>query len=454
LNLLGEPIERTVYSVREHKMVDVPIEDLLADGQLAISPTVSRRGYFTLQLQGTALRLQARGFIGFIPINDRVAIEVLPRVGISNLTRLLWVSGQGPQVIEDTARLYAREEMELPSLREFYAEALLHEIAQIEAWGRLRAYERKTERTSTPRGRLLMHSPVTQLAAVGFSPTVTASWFERTADIPANRCLKMAISLLGRWYAQTRRLTREQRSRARRLNTAYALFEDATLDTRLTFLSDGIVAGTEVVPSTRAYYRAALDIARMIVMSSSVAFDRAGADVRMPSLVVSMEDVFEVYVREVISSGFDDRRAEWAVKDGNTDGAKPLYDQLRSTPANPDVVIESATGRVPMVLDAKYKPAASKPDRDDLNQVLAYAVSYRAPAAVIVQPKADDGERVGLIELGSIGRLTVYQYVVNLDASDLVAEEAALVDATLGLVTAAGDPLPLDSAGASSLAVL
>jgi 5-methylcytosine-specific restriction enzyme subunit McrC len=409
-------------------MVDVPLDQLLtADGELDLDSTAAGR-YFTLQFAKKKLRLQARGHIGFIPINERVAVDVLPRCDIANLSRVLRTGGFAPQVIETSGRSYVVDPDELPNLRDFYAEVLLEELAQIEAFGQMREYERRVERTTSPRGRLVLGAPETQLAAAGWSASVVAAWFERTADIPANRCLKLSIWLLAQAYARSDQPTRGQRRLVRGLNRFYGLFADAALDHRLDFLRDPIVRGTMPLPSTRAYYRNALDVASLIVRSSSIAFDRAGSDVHMPSVAIEMDKVFERYIRAVLDTGLAPFRPSLSVLDGNTQGAKPLFDAPPSEDATPDIVFELADESTPVVLDVKYKPAKSGPDRTDLNQVIAYGASYRSEAVVVVQPRADNSPRHGLVHLGDIEALSAYQYVVDLDA-ELEVEEREMVAA-------------------------
>lgn len=417
-------------------MLDVPLEQLLTDGQLDLDPAGPGR-YFTFQLRKSQLRLQALGYVGFVPINDRVAVDIIPRCPIANLGRVLSIGGFAPTVIENFTRSYAVDAASLPNLRDLYAESLLNELRLIEAMGRLKEYEQREARTSSPRGRLLLRATETQLAALGASATVRASWFERTSDVAANRCLKMATWLLARAYAQSANPTRTQRRLATQLNAAYGLFEDAALDPRFRFLDDPIVSGRLALPSTRSYYRNALDIARLVVRSSSLAFDRAGADLQMPSVVIEMFKVFENYVRQTLvnaSAGV----ADPAVLDGNRDGKKDLYDTPPSDEATPDIVINVA-GSTVVVLDVKYKPADGKPSRDDLNQVIAYGASYRAPVVVVVQPRAEGSLRTGLIRLGDIAPISVYQYVMDLNG-DLFAAEAALVREVFGLARASAGP--------------
>lgn len=418
--------------MREYEQLDVPVHELLVDGELDLA-AATESGYFTFQFKRRQLHVQAGGFIGFIPLNDRVAVEVMPRCSIANLGHVLRVGGFAPVVLEQFARGYAIEPTDLTALRDLYAEALLSEVARIQAYGRLREYEQRTARTSSPRGRMLMMAPETQLAAAGGSATVRVSWFEKTADVPANRCIKAAIWLLARAYAQTRNPSRPQRRLATRLNAVYGLFEDAELDQRLAFLRDPQVTGRTPLPATRTYYRNAIDVARLVVTSSSLSFDRRGADVYMPSIVIEMHKVFESYVRNVLAAGLADDPA-LTVLNGNAEGKKLLYDAAPSEDATPDVVLERAGAPV-VVLDVKYKPAEKKPGRDDLNQVITYGVSYRANAVVVVQPRADGGQRHGLIHLGDIDGRAVYQYVLDL-SGDLAAEEAALVEAARGLAAA------------------
>ncbi len=428
-----EAVERAVYAVREYKYIDVPVQDLLVDGELDLEPA-TESGYFTFEFKKKQLRVQAGGFIGFIPLNDRVAIEVTPRCSIANLSHVLRVGGFAPVVLEQFARGYAVEPTDLTTLRDLYAEALLREVARIDAYGRLREYEQRTARTSSPRGRLLLAAPETQLAAAGGSATVRVSWFERTADIAANRCIKLAIWLLARGYAQTRNPSGTQRRLAIRLNAVYGLFEDAELDQRLRFLRDPLVAGTAALPATRTYYRNAIDVARLVVTSSSLSFDHRGADVSMPSIVIEMHVVFENYLRTVLAAGLTDDPG-LHVLNGNSEGKKLLYDDPPSEDATPDIVIRNDDVPV-VVLDVKYKPAEKKPEREDLNQVITYGASYRASAVVVVQPRADGGARHGLIHLGDIDGRSVYQYVIDL-SGDLEAEESAMIDAMRSLAVEA-----------------
>lgn len=439
----GDQRPPIVYSVREYELVDVPFEQLMRDGQLDLLPAIATSDYFSIVYTKASLRLQARGFIGLIPLNERVEIDVAPRVPIHNLAHVLHVGGFAPRVLEDATRVYDREDESMPSLRDVFAESLLDALDPIGTLGSLRDYRQRTERTSSPRGRVLLAARETQMAAIGASAHVRATWFERTADNAPNRCLKLVLRLLAVEYA---RRGRDRRRILRRINIAYRLFHGAALDTRMTFISDPVVAGLRPLPALRAYYRPALDLALMILSRSSVALDRPGSSVTLPSMVLNLDDVFEGYARAALGAQMAQLTSRFVVEDGNGGGRKALFDAPASRQANPDIVVRDRdTGETPVVMDVKYKPAKKPPDRDDLNQVIAYAASYRAPRVVVVQPKAHGKDRVGLHRLGAMGRLEAFQYVIDLESSDLPGEAGAFARAVHELAVSAGGPLNLSA---------
>lgn len=452
---IGQYEEATVYKVSEHDAVEVPLADLVGEGGsgLALDPTIVGRNYFDIQLRGSSLLVQARGYVGLIPLNERVALEVVPRVLLGgNLAHVLRVAGFATHTLEEAARVYDHELHTSPSLRDFFTSALIRGLGAIEVHGRMSDYYERTERTTAPRGRILMGARETQMAAAGGSVDVRSSWFERTADTPVNRCLKLAVWLLANEYAHAGALSSEQRRLVRRLNVLWTLFADATLDPRLEFLDDSIVAGVRPLPTTRAYYRTALEVALIVVSRSSIVLERHGVDVSLPSLIFDLSKVFERYMRAVLAERIG--RRGLAVEDGKGQGRKPLFDSESSeeaAPATPDIIVrDHVRGCVPVVLEVKYKPADGAPSRDALNQVITYAASYRAPRAVVVQPWGKNSKHVGLMSLGTMESLEVFQYVMDLASPDLEAEEKAFARAIRGLARIAGAPLGLTTSTTSS----
>jgi 5-methylcytosine-specific restriction enzyme subunit McrC len=418
-----------IYGVREYGYVDVPLTDLLEGNRLQVDPDVQKRGFFTLQLRGDRLQLQARGYVGLIPLNERVAIDVRPRVSVGNFTRILELAGYTPEVLTTASRRYAVDPEWSDSLLDLYARALVDQLGEIELRGMFREYERREEATSFPRGRILVGRTATVLAPRGKAHVAASSWFERTADTPVNRCIKYAIWFLGQRYARTGSVGAESRRIHRALSARYGLFDGVALDHQRRFLDDPQVDGRRRLPTLRAYYRPALEIALAIIRGHAIRVDRPGHALTLPSLILKMEEVFEDYLRSVLRHSAAD--GDWHVRilDGRGKppggGRKLLFDHPPSNDATPDIVLQSEPlSDYPAILEVKYKPANGDPARDDLNQAITYAVSYRSDEVVLVQPRAPLPSFSGLRTLGTIADATVYQYVFDLNAADLDAEEA------------------------------
>jgi 5-methylcytosine-specific restriction enzyme subunit McrC len=289
------------------------------------------------------------------------------------------------------------------------------------------------ETTSFPRGRILIGQTVKSLASKGVTHKVAATWFQRTADIPVNRCLKYAVWLLAQMRSTLTSGTQQNGSRAlaAALSRAYRSFDGIDLDLTLGFVADPFVCGIHPLPSLRSYYRNALDLAVSIIQQRAVTLQQTGDDLVMPSFVINMADVFEAYIRNLLAANASAEKWDMQVLDGNLNqplgGQKPLFttgSQHRN--ASPDVVVALAPELESVLLiEVKYRQA-EKVDRGDLNQAIAYGVSYGSKDVVLVQPRGIKSRPVpGLRQLGTIGSMTVHQYVFDLNARDLHAEEEA-----------------------------
>lgn len=420
---------RRVFPTMEHSLVEIPLTDLMEGPRLHFYPEVIAKGYFNFYLRNDRLTFQAGRFIGLIPINNRVAIDVRPRVPIANLERLLATAEHAPLALVPHTRTYMPHDAGFPSLLDLLAKALISSINEIEANGVLREYRRRTEDTSFPRGRILLGETMRRNEARGLRHRAAASWFEHSPDTAPNRCIKYAVWFLSRRYSSIQPRV-GTRGIVFDLNRAYRLFDGVQLDVALGFLSDRQVADPNNIPSTRAYYRATLHLAMTIIRDQGVTFDGREDKILMSSLLINLEQVFEAYLRAVLQAKFSNLEREIRVLDGNKGGAgggrKLLFDEAPSDPATPDIVIQrcvagNATLTYPLLVEAKYKLLA---DRSDINQAIAYAASYRARSVVLVYPLISPGTG-GLRTQGRIGASTFYQYTYNLSVGNLDIEESA-----------------------------
>src|SRR5216684_7817826 len=102
-----------IYDCQERHAVNLPLDHvLLPNGKLDILPAVMSKGYFDIDYRGDALSFVAGRYVGLIPINDRVLIDVKPKVPVKNLLRLIDIAGEELGVLH----FFERDYREQPTL--------------------------------------------------------------------------------------------------------------------------------------------------------------------------------------------------------------------------------------------------------------------------------------------------------------------------------------------------
>lgn len=422
---------RKIVPAIEHEPTDVPLADVYKDGYLDLYPQVKGKDFFRIYSRQDRLIFQAGSYIGLIPINDRIALDVRSRVPVKNIERILSIAEHVPISLSPHFREYSSHSQPAPSLIDLLAQSFIDALADIVLNGLYREYFRQTDSTSFPKGRILLGKTIRAHAARGVKHRVAASWYEQSVDTAPNRCLKYVI-----WYLAQRYKQMKPRKGLRRiafqLNQAYQIFNRVTLDQTKTFLSDPLVCEPHRIPALRAYYRPALNLALTIIRNRGVSFDTVGDEFSIASLLIDFDKAFEGYLRTVLRSKLQSIAPHVDVLDGNESGAqggqKLLFDQRPSEPAKPDIVCRTFVNdaaKYPLIIEVKYKKT-KLPDRDDINQIIGYAVSYRSSTVVIVHPRIPGG-RSGLHILGRIHPLTIYHYVFDLAVENAEEEEKKFV---------------------------
>lgn len=409
-----------VVPCKEQGPIEIPLDEILGPaGELRANPETQR--YFDMRLKKGTLSLRARGFIGQIPLSDRVIVEVQPRVPVRNLSRIIGMSGVPPTSLA-AMRNYATSDEWSDTLLDLYAGRLISHIEQIATSGLLREYAEREEMSSFPRGRVLLGRSLQTLRSRGVKHIAAVAWHERSHDNPPNRCLKYAAWLIVSRYMEIGPKDPKSLSLHRRLTGLYPMFEGVELDHSRTFLADERVQGTKPLPSTRAYYGDALGVARATIEQRGVLIEDSTGPLRMPSIVLDMDVVFEAYVRNALR---EHAAAEsWAatVLDGNREGQKGLYNGMHVPPANPDIVVRGNGGATALVIEIKNVPAPGASSREAVHQAVTYALSYRVKHVVLVHPRASRTQPAGIRHVGDIKDVSVYQYRFDLGAEDLIGE--------------------------------
>lgn len=418
--------------VREHATFEVAAEKFFVDGKLQLYEETQSRNYFQIRAKGTNLVFQAGGFIGLIPVNDNVTIEVTPRSPISNLSRILRIAGADSDVITRISRSYGETDEDL-SLVDVLADELISALEQVAMDGRVKTYENKRH-FGTPRsGRVLIAETLRARAANPGGARTVSSQFERTANNTANAAIKRAVEKLAA-DIQRGRPRKGWRTRLRGLNEAWQMF--ARVDERLAGWAELERLRRSQLNQGAESHRRALAVAIAVLSDRSPAVMASDGPLSLASVVYNLSTAFECYVRNVLSQA-----PSLNVRDGNLSppagAASKLFSQpatpgLAQMVANPDLVLGPKNGLV-AAADIKYKLFGAAPDREDLNQALTYGVAYDVKKCILVYPAG--GQLKGLVFCGLVGDKRVYCYGIDIGAADLVAEEAAMVTAFNAIVT-------------------
>lgn len=441
-DLVDSRSRRKVYVGEEHSEVEIPLKDLLDGTNIKVYGEIKSKGYFQIRLQEDRLVFQAGKYVGMIPINDRVAIDIRPRVPLRNVEKLLAVAHLPPNRINAHKRRYDSHAIRPEGLLDALAEELLNCVDRIRGQGLLKPYSESRAMTSHPKGRILIRETFQRRAAGEILPVIACSFYQRSVDNPANRLIKSALYLLARCFTPIAG-RKGVRALLGRINDSCTFFGDVPLDVNpaaTSLRSDDIYKS---LPPNREEYHEAVSLSVVLIKELGISLTNVGAEFALSTLVVDMSKVFEGYLRNSLKNKLQDRQL--SVLDGNSrapEGAATtlfLDDGLkrigRNEDATPDMVVKGKGERenmAPLIVEVKYKLARPRADRDDINQAAAYALRYGSKTAVLALPSHSQCPP-GLHFLGRIGHVDLHQYNVKLDAKDLDDEESKFADAIEGL---------------------
>jgi len=422
--LAREADRKTICVIESRKSLDLDLATLAVDGRLEIFPHIEEKGLLYLQLRRNRVILSAGPYIGLIPLTPRVLIDVRPKLPVSNLARVLDGARRSLTSIAGADRLYLADELTSSSVLEFLAANLLDSLRPIAAKGLHKEYVRRSEMTSHPQGRIGVAGTLRAWSRGQFHQ-VQAQRFEQSCNIAANRLIKAALH-----FVLQRLQPGSQGSRAliRRANANYYELPGVIGNLRPSDYEEcKAILHTSSIPPARSYYFRPLEIGVLILSHRGVALQEHGNDVLLETFIINFEELFEEYLRRVLQHR---AHGELAVWDGNREGKKPLFDDRRDPPAQPDIVMAWRPTGQKVIAEVKYK---DRPDRPDINQAITYALSYGTNCAVLVHQRRP-GSPKGLSLRGKIQEIKIYAYAFDLGARDLDTEEAALADCLFDLV--------------------
>jgi 5-methylcytosine-specific restriction enzyme subunit McrC len=409
----------------EHGTVDIPPELLIRGAHLDLYDEILSKNLFRVQSKGRRFTISAGNSIGIVPLNDRVAMEVNPRVPISNLEYLLSSARNYDPKLLRFNRNYSTSSERPTSILDTLADGLLAAVEGMQLEGIFKSY-RPEIFTGTPSGRILpFESARAQMRRA--APVAVSSRFSRTTNNEVNRHIISALNIIADIYndAKEREGIRRRRSR---IAAAKRIFNFRNADHK-----DGgalaYIRRPELIPPDRPFLAQALTLSSVIIDNSGLRL-RGGGAVSSASILIDMESVFEAYVRHFLSQA---DLPGYAVLDGNQ--ARPVgaaSNVFHSVPegmtnplATPDTVL-MADERAELIIENKYKICGNHPERGDLNQAIVYGSAYRCSKVVLTYPAYQGGASLTL--LGNIAGISIYKGLVSLSDADMNSAEAAFID--------------------------
>ena len=411
-------VAATTYVAREREATDIPIDAVFKDGWFDVLPDVQGHDYFDIKFRRDRLTITAGKYVGLVPLNDRVFIQVEPKMPITNMLAVL--SAVSGDIVELKAleREYRTANAAPPHIFAAIVSAFLAILRCIEVEGLRKQYKEITEEGVFLKGQVRFGDSAQRFWSRGVRHAAVCRFFDLSSDVVENRLLRYACHTLLAHHRASGVLKASAREAAH--------FEEAFAQSgvRLEY-PDERYAAIAHLHEARPSYRRAIRLAQLVISGRGVELPTPGSEVALPSFLVNMETLFEKYMRHVLSHRLDGAD----VLDGNKNGAKSLFDDKSSPSANPDVVIRKPSCHV-VIGEVKYKTVEG---RDDVNQVLAYSLSYRAPVIVLILP-AESVTGRGLSEVGNVGNVRVCRYRFNLAAADLELEEREFGEIIAGLL--------------------
>ncbi len=361
-------------TLRIHEHERIPIKVLGKKNSQRLMRHLERLRYPGVRprLDGTHLRFS--GVCGLIGIED-LLIEIVPKLfdrqhsAMAVLVRMLVKVGKQLHLYPQHGSFFALGQHDLLDVMiGLYLDQLESQLKR----GLLQHYATKHEQLPSPRGKLLVH----RLSCEPHPLRFPCERRPLQCDHPINRTLKASLQ-------QLRRHTRDNglATRVQRLLHAFAEVADQLPPPRV----------VEALQVGRAQARwAPVLLWAKALLRGNMPGITAGTS-RVCTLLFPMHQLFQDFIHASLQSVVP---ASCSVALGNeqnlasaiTSGGKNLV-QLK-----PDHIVRDAEGQVTAILDSKWKHS-TKPAREDLYQMFAYATTYRAQRVGLLYPSDEPRAR-------------------------------------------------------------
>lgn len=402
-----------IIECREFEELSVRVSALLQDGELRLDERITTKGYLTATMRGGQIALRATRFVGTIPLTPDLAVRVVPRATIANLSYMLVRSGVIPSAISGFARGYMPRFVATDNAERIYARSLIDGVKLIARRGYMKEYL-PPKHQAPWRGRLLASDTVRKYAAKGIRYRHVFEQNVLTPSTVENIALKMALKQVIDWLAENDR-------RNAMLPEARGVYRDmwhiSDWDGAKSDLLRQLSRKIHTLSPRLPHYRDPLWSAYLILQSvlPELSFD---GFVRLDSLIIDVSKVFEAFLRRELAV----RLAEhgYRVVDGNH-APRPFFQDGGVYSVHPDMIIRRGD-EVVAVLDAKYKP---EPKESDRYEVLSFMDAMPVSLGGFVCP-ADGVDTSRFLGTTASGKdMVLLRYDLAADNPDVEADRFA-----------------------------
>jgi 5-methylcytosine-specific restriction endonuclease McrBC regulatory subunit McrC len=361
----------------------------------------------SLHIKDGVLGIESQNVIGTIPLGNGDTLQIIPKIGRVNFLHLLFKAEGNQKFLESEFDNFVEYSLEDDrNIDSIVARQLVLHLEVILRRSPLIDRVKITKSGQFACGQIDVVKTAINIACRNSDPVVS-SVKEKTINTAENRILTEAllsswsvlagsskIPLKGTYDRWMRRFPRSTRA------------ANDLLEIERKFASGGY-------GGSRDYYRRALMLAKIILGGSGVGFDNDNTLVG-DAVLINAADVFEKYVRSVISSAYQENG--FIVSKGGA-GIQSLYSD-GSFELIPDVVIRR-DNKILLIADAKYK----KPTAADHYQMAAYLAAHGVSRGLLLAPLFS-GDDLVIKEYATDGKIIVRE--VYLPMHNLPAVEETL----------------------------
>lgn len=326
------------------------------------------------------IRIKAKNFVGFIPLNEEYLLVVSPKAMVEDFLYMLF-RAQGkkvrPKDFERVVKTGRERGLEYQNVFQFLLFVLFQELEKIRTIGFLKRSLPKQENRKSIRGKILVKETILKNHVFGKKNEIWCSYYDLSKNIPENAAIKFTLWLLLNISNTPSNVISEFFER-------YRYFAGVDLPPNIDFLRDvEEIVEKNRIPTSRQYYMDILNLCIFFISHSKLEYE-SGKEVKLKAFVIDMNAVFEEYIRWTL---IDDFSKEVTIR-RVPKKSKPLFDNRSATDffVDPDYLF-AANGNFVCIADAKYK---EKPSTDDFFQILTYLDVYGLKKGVLVYPQFGD----------------------------------------------------------------